>query len=210
MRASTDELHEQPSTSSMAIGKSLTRANKRVRRIIRRVSQVAGVVPQVKATHNGTSRNGVPNSASTFKQISDLSLMQPGDQVTRIYTHLRSRTPIPGRIDIAIPLSVVCEALQNNISPQLTAYLATVPVTGSGSISDLNTTALPPAVEQRLRTAHAIMQLLLDEESPDVVKSWFAGASRFLGGVSPARCIRNGHLESALDAAYSFLAGAYD
>ena len=61
-------------------------------------------------------------------------------------------------------------------------------------------------VEQRLRTAYAIAQLLLIHDSAGTVKSWFIGMNPDLDDVSPAEAIRDGKLDDAMAAANVFFA----
>ncbi len=61
--------------------------------------------------------------------------------------------------------------------------------------------------EKRLRVAFEIAQLLLQFDSPRVVKAWFIGLNPQLGDVSPADTIRDGKLKEAMIAARAFVTG---
>src|SRR5665811_1050754 len=60
--------------------------------------------------------------------------------------------------------------------------------------------------EQRLRCAYQTFHLLLAEESPSTVRTWFLGLNRQLDDQSPAQSIREGNFRDVLVAAKAFLA----
>jgi hypothetical protein len=74
----------------------------------------------------------------------------------------------------------------------------------NGEVSDVR----DYTVEQRLRTAYEIAQLLLIEESPRTVRAWFIGLNPELGDTSPAEAISEGRLKDVLAAARAFIAGS--
>ncbi len=61
--------------------------------------------------------------------------------------------------------------------------------------------------EQRLRTAYEIAQLLIQFDSPRIVRAWFIGLNPQLDDVSPAEAIHEGRLKEAKAAARAFVAG---
>src|SRR4029079_11326758 len=62
-------------------------------------------------------------------------------------------------------------------------------------------------MEQRLRTAYEIAQLLLTYDAVQTVKAWFIGLNPQLGDVSPAEALRDGRLKETLSAARAFTVG---
>ncbi|MGI8482765.1 MAG: XRE family transcriptional regulator [Thermomicrobiales bacterium] len=99
--------------------------------------------------------------------------------------------------------------LQELLTRRLTAYIAgvkdakTVTRWVTGEITDIRSTE----VEQRLRGAYEIAQLLLQVESAQTTRAWFIGMNPQLDDISPAEAIRNGDLRDALAASRAFLVG---
>jgi hypothetical protein len=62
-----------------------------------------------------------------------------------------------------------------------------------------------PEAEQRLRNAYQIVQLLLEQESPDTVRAWFIGMNPDLGDHAPALVLGEDPVH-VLQAARTFLA----
>lgn len=106
------------------------------------------------------------------------------------------------------PVSDIAATLQEVLSRRLVAYIVgvkdakTVSRWASGEVS-----AVRPDSEQCLRAVFEIVQLLLQFDSPRVVKAWFIGLNPQLGDVSPADVIREGGLKEAKAAARAFVTG---
>ncbi|SKG00856.1 Uncharacterised protein [Mycobacteroides abscessus subsp. massiliense] len=49
---------------------------------------------------------------------------------------------------------------------------------------------------QRLRLAFQAAQLIIAQESKEVVQAWFQGLNPLLGDISPARLLREGNLDA--------------
>jgi hypothetical protein len=73
----------------------------------------------------------------------------------------------------------------------------------SGEVSEIRDVWM----EQRLRTAYEIAQLLLAYDAVQTVKAWFIGLNPQLGDVSPAEALRDGRLKETLSAARAFTVG---
>ena len=105
------------------------------------------------------------------------------------------------------PVSEMAGLLQELLTRRLTAFVAgvkdgkTVTRWASGEVTEIR----EHAVEQRLRTAYEIAQLLLGVDSPRTVRAWFIGLDPHLGDIAPAEAIREGRLQDALAAARAFL-----
>lgn len=98
-------------------------------------------------------------------------------------------------------------SLQDLLSRRVTAYIAkvrdarTVTRWANGEVTDIR----DPDMEQRLRTAYTIAQMLLDFDDDRTVKSWFVSLNPYLDNVSPAEAIREGSGKDALSAARLFV-----
>ncbi len=111
---------------------------------------------------------------------------------------------------LAIETSVpdIASTLQDVLSRRLVAYVVgvkdakTVSRWAGGEVSTVRHES-----EKRLRVAFEIAQLLLQFDSPQVVKAWFIGLNPQLGDVSPADTIREGKLKEAMVAARAFVTG---
>ena len=103
----------------------------------------------------------------------------------------------------------VVGTLQEVLSRRLTAFIAgvgdakTVSRWASGEVTDIRDIWM----EQRLRTAYEIAQLLLTYDAVGTVKAWFIGLNPQLGDVSPAEALRDGRLKETLSAARAFTVG---
>lgn len=110
---------------------------------------------------------------------------------------------------VSAPVSEIAGLLQSLLSRRLTAYIAgvgdgkTVSRWASGEIVEIR----DHTVEQRLRTAYEIAQLLIGYDSAQTVKAWFIGLNPQLGDVSPAEAIREGRLKESVTAARAFIIG---
>lgn len=109
---------------------------------------------------------------------------------------------------VTAPLQVVASSLQAVLGQQLTAYIAgvregkTVHRWATGAV----TATRDIAVEQRLRTAFEMTQLLLREDGPQTVRAWFIGMNPELEDEAPASAIQQGRFKEALEAALTFAA----
>lgn len=112
------------------------------------------------------------------------------------------------RLAIETSIPDIAATLQEMLSRRLVAYVAgvkdakTVSRWAGGEVN-----AVRHESEQRLRVAFEIAQLLLQFDSPRVVKAWFMGLNPQLGDVSPADAIREGKLKEAMVAARAFVTG---
>lgn len=109
-------------------------------------------------------------------------------------------------VDASIPELV--GLLQDLLSRRVTAYIAgvrdpkTVTRWANGEVTEIRN----HEVEQRLRAAYTIAQMLLDFDDERTVKSWFVSLNPFLDNVAPAEAIRDGNSRDALAAAKLFVA----
>jgi len=109
----------------------------------------------------------------------------------------------------AAPVREIAGTLQDVLSRRLTAFSAgvgdakTVSRWASGEVSEIRDVWM----EQRLRTAYEIAQLLLAYDAVQTVKAWFIGLNPQLGDVSPAEALRDGRLKETLSAARAFTVG---
>ncbi len=105
-------------------------------------------------------------------------------------------------------ISEIATLLQEILSRRITAYIAgvkdarTVTRWASGEVMEIRDYKM----EQQLRTAYQITQVLLTVDAAETVRAWYIGMNPFLGDESPAQTIREGRLKEALDAAHQFLA----
>ncbi len=112
------------------------------------------------------------------------------------------------RQSVQTPVSDIATFLQEWLSPRLSAYVVGVKDTktvarwAKGEVTDLR-----QSNEEKLRTAYAIAQLLMQYDSPQTVRAWFIGLNPQLGDVSPAETIRKGQIQEALAAARAFVVG---
>jgi hypothetical protein len=102
----------------------------------------------------------------------------------------------------------VASFLQDLLGRRLVAYVAgvkdakTVSRWASGEVGSVRQES-----EERVRTAYEVAQLLVQFDSPRIVKAWFIGLNPQLDDVSPAETIREGRLKEAKAAARAFVAG---
>ncbi len=112
------------------------------------------------------------------------------------------------RQSVNASVSEVASFLQDLLSRRLVAYVAgvkdgkTVTRWANGEV-----TGVRQESEQRLRTAYEIAQLLIQFDSPRIVRAWFIGLNPQLDDVSPAEAIHEGRLKEAKAAARAFVAG---
>lgn len=102
----------------------------------------------------------------------------------------------------------VASFLQDLLGRRLVAYVAgvkdakTVSRWASGEVREVRQES-----EERIRMAYEVAQLLVQFDSPRIVKAWFIGLNPQLDDVSPAEAIREGKLKEAKAAARAFVAG---
>ncbi len=107
---------------------------------------------------------------------------------------------------VEVPIHDLAHSLQDLLTRQLTTHIAgvkdgkTVTRWVSGEISEIRNFE----VEQRLRTAYEIAQILLVTEQPATVKAWFIGLNPLLNDASPIEAIGAGQLKEAIVAAKAF------
>jgi hypothetical protein len=105
------------------------------------------------------------------------------------------------------PINELVAFLQDLLSRRVTAYIAkvrdakTVTRWASGEVKEIR----DHEMEQRLRAAYTIAQMLLDFDDERTVKSWFVSLNPYLGNVSPAEAIREGNGKEAMSAAKVFV-----
>ncbi len=106
------------------------------------------------------------------------------------------------------PIPSIASFLQDLLSRRLVAYVTgvkdakTVSRWANDEVKEVRQES-----EERLRIAYEIAQLLVQFDSPRVVKAWFIGLNPQLGDVSPADAICKGQLKEAMVAARAFVAG---
>lgn len=110
------------------------------------------------------------------------------------------------RLAIGVPVNELARSLQELLTRQLTTRIAgvkdgkTVTRWVSGEITDIRNFE----VEQRLRTAYEIAQILLVSDQPSTVKAWFIGPNPLLSDSSPVDAIGAGQFKEAISAAKAF------
>lgn len=107
---------------------------------------------------------------------------------------------------VQVPVNELASSLQDLLTRQLTTHVAgvkdgkTVTRWVNGEITDIRNFE----VEQRLRTAYEIAQLLLLSEEPSIVKAWFIGLNPLLNDSSPVDALGAGQLKEVIDPAKAF------
>ena len=116
------------------------------------------------------------------------------------------RWQLAHRHAIEVPVNELAGSLQELLTRQLTTHIAgvkdgkTVTRWVSGEITEIRNFE----VEQRLRTAYEIAQILLASEQPTTVKAWFIGLNPLLSDASPVDALGAGQLKEAITAAKAF------
>lgn len=110
------------------------------------------------------------------------------------------------------PFHVIADELRCLLTPRLVAYLAGVGETRAvHQWADGTRDVKSAEVEDRLRFALQIALLLNDHDAPRVGQAWFQGLNPHLDDRSPARLLREGHLDEVgppvLAAARAFAVG---
>jgi len=104
-------------------------------------------------------------------------------------------------------VKTMASVLQEVLSRRVTAFIVgvkdgkTVSRWASGEVTEIR----DPEVEQRLRSAFAIVQLILMVSSPNTIRAWFIGMNPQLGDLTPAEAIREGDAAEAMNAACAFV-----
>ncbi|HEX3721328.1 MAG TPA: XRE family transcriptional regulator [Nitrolancea sp.] len=107
---------------------------------------------------------------------------------------------------MSVPLNELAASLQTLLTRQMTTNIAgvkdgkTITRWSTGEITEIRDIR----VEQRLRTAYEIAQLLLISESPQTVKAWFLGLNPLLTDTSPIDALGAGQLKETIEAARAF------
>lgn len=112
------------------------------------------------------------------------------------------------RRTVDTPVDSVVGFLQTLLSRRITAYIAGVKDAKSVSrwAAGETTDIRDPAMEQRLRTAYAIAQMLSEVDNPQTIKAWFVSLNPQLDDVSPSEAIREGNGKEVMAAARAFVA----
>ncbi|MGH3089887.1 MAG: XRE family transcriptional regulator [Rubrobacteraceae bacterium] len=110
---------------------------------------------------------------------------------------------------VMAPIADLVDFLIDLLSPRLVAYIAGVKDTktvrrwASGETGEMR----QQDREERIRLTYEIARLLIQVDSPRIVKAWFIGLNPQLDDTSPAEAIHEGKLKEALYAARAFTAG---
>ncbi len=116
------------------------------------------------------------------------------------------RWQVAHRQAMEVPVSELARSLQDLLTRQLTTQVAgvkdgkTITRWVNGEITEIRNFE----VEQRLRTAYEIAQILLVSEDPATVKTWFIGLNPLLEDVSPVEALGAGQLKETIIAAKAF------
>jgi hypothetical protein len=89
------------------------------------------------------------------------------------------------------PIAQVVTKLQDVVGQALAAHIAGVAEPEAVGRWASGASAPPDHVVGHLRTAWDIAQLLLEVETPAVVRAWFGGRNLMLGGRPPALLVRS-------------------
>ena len=110
------------------------------------------------------------------------------------------------RLAMEVDVTQLANVLQELLTRQLTTHIAgvkdgkTITRWASGEITEIRNFE----VEQRLRTAYEIAQILLSSEEPSTVRAWFIGLNPLLNDASPVEALGAGQLKEAIIAAKAF------
>ncbi len=105
-----------------------------------------------------------------------------------------------------VDVTEMAVTLQELLTRQLTTHIAgvkdgkTVTRWATGEITEIRNFE----VEQRLRTAYEIAQILLASDEPSTVRAWFIGLNPLLNDASPVEALGAGQLKEAITAAKAF------
>jgi hypothetical protein len=105
-----------------------------------------------------------------------------------------------------VPVNELASTLQDLLTRQLTTRIAgvkdgkTITRWVNGQITEIRDFE----VEQRLRTAYEIAQILLASAEPTTVKAWFIGLNPLLDHTSPVESLGAGDLKATITAARAF------
>lgn len=118
----------------------------------------------------------------------------------------QERWQIAHRQAMTVTVNEMASSLQELLTRQLTTHVAgvkdgkTITRWVNGEITDIRNFA----VEQRLRTAYEIAQILLASEQPTTVRAWFIGLNPLLSDASPVEALGAGQLKETIAAAKAF------
>jgi hypothetical protein len=109
-------------------------------------------------------------------------------------------------------VQAMASLLSELLSRRMTAFVVGVDnvKTVSRWISGEVTQIRDPAVETRLRAAFEIATMLMQVDSPEVVRAWFISLNPQLGDATPVAVIHNGQseeLKEVISAARAFATG---
>lgn len=115
------------------------------------------------------------------------------------------------RNSVTPPIDSVVSELRGHLGATLVAYIGNVNETRAVRQWAEGARLPSSGAEQRLRTAHQVIGILLRREGDRVVQAWMQGMNPELGDVSPARVLRDDDLDKVgpklLAAARQFIAG---
>ncbi|WP_159619419.1 hypothetical protein [Arthrobacter zhaoguopingii] len=107
-------------------------------------------------------------------------------------------------------LRTVAGELNNALGPTLVGAIAGNPVPGiSTQWQTADGPELDEAEAERITTARAVWQVLVDSEGPDTARLWFIGANPWLEDDSPVTALREGRFEGVLNAAEALVNGSF-
>jgi len=123
-----------------------------------------------------------------------------------VEVNVRSREAAAHARAVKVDIAGVAAFVVENLGTTLTAYIAGVDT--KTVLRSARAQSQPrPGVEQRLRAAFQVFQLLMSVESPHTVRAWFTGMNPQLDDLSPAEALSDGQDRAALAAARAFVAG---
>jgi hypothetical protein len=108
-------------------------------------------------------------------------------------------------------ISEMAKSLQEALGTALLMYMLDVkdPKTLTRWANGQVETIRNISVERKLRAIDQMVEVLLEVESPAVLRGWFLGMNPTLDDVSPAEAVRDGKLSDALNAAGSYVSFAW-
>ncbi|NKW39019.1 hypothetical protein GS935_20065 [Rhodococcus hoagii] len=101
----------------------------------------------------------------------------------------------------------IIQMLQDQIGPNLTAYIAGKDTNTVTRWRKGNQTPTSDAIEARMRTAYQVLKLLTEVDSNHVARAWFIGMNPQLDDRAPADVLREDGLRDVVIAAKAFRSG---
>jgi len=125
----------------------------------------------------------------------------PGGVVTRHREDVKAH-----EASVELRLSDIVAFLQEQIGPNLTAYIAGK---SPGTVARWAKDEQSPsdAVERRLRETYRVFEVINEEDSNHVVRAWLMGMNPELGDETPADFLREDRFREVLIAAKTFRTG---